>query len=121
MLTDMLLLEDGMGRPLYDTEAKLATALRVSSIVEVEVMEGAQVPITIEEGGVSTTTTYPLMGLIVNLKDYNVGADKGGAIAMFDDFDIDVNQFKYLIETRCSGALIKPHSAIAMLLDRANP
>lgn len=121
MLTDMLLLEDGMGRPLYDTEAKLATALRVSSIVEVEVMEGAQVPITVEEGGVSTTTTYPLMGLIVNLKDYNVGADKGGAIAMFDDFDIDVNQFKYLIETRCSGALIKPHSAIAMLLDRANP
>lgn len=117
LLTDMLLLEDGMGRPMYDTEAKLATALRVSAIVEVPVMEGQTVEIKTTEGGTTTTTTYPLMGVIVNLKDYNVGADKGGAIAMFDDFDIDYNQMKYLIETRCSGALIKPYSAIDLLLE----
>lgn len=117
LLTDMLLLTDGMGRPMYDTEAKLATALRVSAIVEVPVMEGQTVEIKTTEGGTTTTTTYPLMGLIVNLKDYNVGADKGGAIAMFDDFDIDYNQMKYLIETRCSGALIKPYSAIDLLLE----
>ena len=121
MLTNMLLLEDGIGRPLYDTEAKLATALRVSKIVEVPVMEGAEVTIKTTEGGVTTSTDYPLLGLIVNLRDYNVGADKGGAISLFDDFDIDYNQMKYLIETRCSGALVKPYSAIDLLLDQQDP
>ena len=121
MLTNMLLLEDGIGRPLYDTEQKLATALRVSKIVEVPVMEGAEVTISTTEGGVTTSTNYPLLGLIVNLRDYNVGADKGGAISLFDDFDIDYNQMKYLIETRCSGALTKPYSAIDLLLDQQDP
>ena len=103
MLTEMLLLEDNMGRPLYASESALATKLRVSSIVPVEVMENFSVQ------GVD-----PLMGIIVNLKDYTVGADKGGAINMFDDFDIDYNQQKYLIETRCSGALTVPYSAIVL-------
>ena len=102
MLTDMLLLEDGFGHSLYPTEATLATKLRVSKIVTVPVMEGHQV------GG------RDLMGIIVNMKDYTVGADKGGAVEMFEDFDIDYNQEKYLIETRCSGALTKPFSAIVL-------
>ena len=107
VLTDCLLLEDGMGRPLYESEEKLRTTLRVSKIVTVPVMENLKR--TDEING-----EVELMGLIVNLKDYNVGADKGGAINMFDDFDIDYNQQKYLIETRCSGALIRPYSAIAI-------
>ena len=106
ILTDILLLEDGVGRPLYDDVAKLATKLRVSKIVTVPVMENQKRTVS----GV----TYTLMGLIVNLIDYNVGADKGGAVNMFDDFDIDYNRQKYLIETRCSGALVKPYSAIAI-------
>lgn len=105
-LTDMLLLEDKIGHPLYDSVEKLATKLRVSQIVTVEVMEGLTREID--------SKTRTLMGIIVNPQDYNVGADKGGAINMFDDFDIDYNQQKYLIETRCSGALIKPFSAIAI-------
>ena len=105
-LTDMLLLEDKIGHPLYDSVEKLATKLRVSSIVTVEVMEG----LTREIGD----KTHTLMGIIVNPADYNIGADRGGAVNMFDDFDIDYNQQKYLIETRCSGALIKPYSAIAI-------
>ena len=105
-LTDMLLLEDKIGHPLYDSVEKLATKLRVSQIVTVEVMEGLTREID--------TKTRTLMGIIVNPVDYNVGADKGGAINMFDDFDIDYNQQKYLIETRCSGALIKPYSAIVI-------
>ena len=105
-LTDMLLLEDKIGHPLYDSVEKLATKLRVSSIVTVEVMEG----LTREVGD----KTHTLMGIIVNPADYNIGADRGGAVNMFDDFDIDYNQQKYLIETRCSGALIKPYSAIAI-------
>lgn len=105
-LTDMLLLEDKIGHPLYDSVEKLATKLRVSQIVTVEVMEGLT--------RVVDTKTRTLMGIIVNPVDYNVGADKGGAINMFDDFDIDYNQQKYLIETRCSGALIKPFSAIVI-------
>lgn len=109
-LTEMLLLEDTIGHKLYKTEQELATALRVSKIVTVEVMENVTVPVT--ESG--TTTSYPLIGTIVNLSDYNVGADKGGQINMFDDFDIDYNQFKYLIETRISGALVKPYSAITL-------
>ena len=105
-LTDMLLLEDKIGHPLYDSVEKLATKLRVSQIVTVEVMEGLTREVD--------TKNRTLMGIIVNPADYNVGADKGGAISMFDDFDIDYNQQKYLIETRCSGALIKPYSAIVI-------
>ena len=107
VLTDCLLLEDMNGRVIYDTEEKLRTALRVKEIVTVPVMEGLT---RTDDNG----DTLELMGLVVNLADYNVGADKGGAINMFDDFDIDYNQQKYLIETRCSGALIKPFSAITL-------
>ena len=102
MLTDLLLLEDAIGHTLYD-EASLARKLRVREIITVPVMEGVKG----KNGG-------DLLGIIVNLQDYNVGADKGGAINMFDDFDIDYNQQKYLIETRCSGALTKPYSAIVL-------
>lgn len=107
VLTDCLLLEDANGRVIYDTEEKLRTALRVSSIVTVPVMENLK-----RDDGEGNN--LDLMGIIVNLADYNVGADKGGAVNMFDDFDIDYNQQKYLIETRCSGALIKPFSAIVL-------
>ena len=103
VLTDMLLLEDTIGHKLYKTEAELATALRVKSIVTVPVMEN-----------VTDKDSKDVLAIIVNLNDYNVGADKGGAISMFDDFDIDYNQMKYLIETRCSGALTKPFSAIVL-------
>lgn len=105
-LTECLLLEDTTGRRLYTDENALRSAMRVSSIVTVPVMEGVKGP-----------SSGDLMGIIVNLNDYNVGADKGGAVNMFDDFDIDYNQMKYLIETRCSGALIKPYSAIVLELD----
>ena len=104
-LTDALLLEDTMGHRLYKNESDVAAAMRVSNIVTVPVMEGVKGP----NGG-------DLIGIIVNLNDYNVGADKGGAINMFDDFDIDYNQQKYLIETRCSGALTKPYSALVLEL-----
>ena len=107
VLTDMLLLEDSTGRIIYETEDKLRSALRVSAIVTVPVMEGLK-----RTDGESNE--LDLMGIIVNLNDYNVGADKGGAVNMFDDFDIDYNAQKYLIETRCSGALVKPFSAIAL-------
>lgn len=106
LLTDCLLLEDNNGRVIYDTVAKLATALRVKEIVTVEVMEGQKR----EVSGVEKK----LMAIVVNPNDYNIGADKGGAVNMFDDFDIDYNQQKYLIETRCSGALVKPFSAIVI-------
>ena len=115
VLTEMLLLEDGIGHKLYKTEAELATALRVRDIVTVEVMENHTIPV----GTGVSATEKPLIGVIVNLADYNVGADKGGAVELFEDFDIDYNQEKYLIETRCSGALIKPFSAITLYLDRA--
>ena len=111
VLTEMLLLEDGIGHKLYKTEQELATALRVRDIVTVEVMEGYKLTVS--------NTEYPLIGVIVNMADYNVGADKGGEVNMFDDFDIDYNQQKYLIETRCSGALVKPFSAITLYLDKA--
>ena len=111
VLTNCLLLEDKNGRIIYDTVEKLATALRVKEIVTVEVMEGAKTKVENQE--------KPLMALMVNLVDYYVGADKGGAVNMFDDFDIDYNQQKYLMETRCSGALVKPYSAIAVALDKA--
>ena len=106
IITECLLLEDKNGRMIYDTLDKLATVLRVSKIVPVPVMENL--------ARTKETFTYKLLGIIVNLKDYNVGADKGGAVNMFDDFDIDYNAMKYLIETRCSGAMIKPYGAIAI-------
>lgn len=102
-LTEMLLLEDTIGHALYADEAALARKLRVSNIVTVPQMEGMKGA----KGG-------DLFGIIVNLSDYTVGADKGGAVSMFDDFDIDFNAMKYLIETRCSGALTTPYSAIAV-------
>lgn len=106
VITECLLLEDKNQRMIYDTMQKLATVLRVSEIVPVPVMENLTRS--------KDTYTYKLLGIIVNLKDYNVGADKGGAVNMFDDFDIDYNAMKYLIETRCSGAMIKPYGAIAI-------
>lgn len=109
MLTDMLLMTDNNGRDLYTDEASLARKLRVKEIVTIPVMEDA-----VGKDGL------PLIGIIVNLQDYNVGADKGGAINMFDDFDIDYNQQKYLIETRCSGALIVPKSAIVFQMKAAS-
>ena len=112
MLTNMLLLEDGIGHRLYKTEEELRTALRVSKIVTVPVMEGLTREVTHEAD--SKAYIHSLMGIIVNLTDYTVGADKGGAVSMFDDFDIDYNQQKYLMETRCSGALTKPYSAITI-------
>lgn len=111
VITNCLLLEDKNGRVIYDTVDKLATALRVKEIVAVEVMEGAKTMVNKVE--------KPLMAIMVNLVDYYVGADKGGAVNMFDDFDIDYNQQKYLMETRCSGALVKPYSAVAVALDQA--
>ena len=102
-LTEMLLLEDGIGHPLYADEAALARKLRVKNIVTIPEMEGRKGA----KGG-------DLVCLIVNLADYTVGADKGGAVSMFDDFDIDFNAHKYLIETRCSGALTTPFSAMAV-------
>lgn len=104
MLVEMLLLEDKNGRVIYESEAALARALRVKNIVTVPVMEGAK----------NLDKTKNVLAIVVNLKDYNVGADKGGAVAMFEDFDIDYNAQKYLIETRCSGALVKPFSAIVI-------
>ena len=103
MLVEMLLLEDKNGRVIYESEAALARALRVRNIVTVPVMEGAK-----------NAQGKEILAIVVNLKDYNVGADKGGAVAMFEDFDIDYNAQKYLIETRCSGALVKPFSAIVI-------
>lgn len=108
VLTDALLLEDTLGHRLYKNAGEVADAMRVKEIVTVPVMEGMKG----KNGG-------DLIGIIVNLTDYNVGADKGGAINMFDDFDIDYNQQKYLIETRCSGALTKPKSAIAIEMTTA--
>lgn len=106
LLTEMLLLEDTTGRVIYDTVEKLRTALRVNSIVTVESMVGLQ-------RTDDNSKTQKLDAILVNLTDYNVGADKGGEVNMFDDFDIDYNQYKYLMETRCSGALTRPYSAIA--------
>lgn len=102
-LTSMLLIEDSIGRRLYETETQLASAMRVRNIVTVPVMEEY-----VDANG------RELIGIMVNLKDYTIGTDKGGEVNMFDDFDIDYNQYKYLIEARCSGALTKPYSAIAL-------
>lgn len=107
LLTNMLLIEDKNGRVIYDTIEKLTTALRVKEIIPVPVFDDV-VRTNDEE-----TIDYKLLGLLVNLLDYNVGADKGGAVNMFEDFDIDYNKQAYLIETRCSGALTKPYSAVS--------
>lgn len=112
VLTDLLLIEDTNGRNIYESVDKLATALRVSKIVTSPVLENqTRAGVELVDGDTKTRT---LMGIIVNLADYTVGADKGGAVNLFEDFDIDFNQQKYLIETRCSGALTKPYSAIAI-------
>lgn len=112
VLTDLLLIEDTNGRNIYESVDKLATALRVSKIVTSPVLENqTRAGVEAVDGDTKERT---LMGLIVNLSDYTVGADKGGAVNLFEDFDIDFNQEKYLIETRCSGALTKPYSAIAV-------
>lgn len=109
ILTDMLLMTDSTGRDLYTDEAQLARKLRVSRIVTVPVMEGLTRQVT--------GKNRHLYALILNLNDYNVGADRGGQVSMFDDFDIDYNAQKYLIETRCSGSLIQPYSAIAVEME----
>ncbi len=112
MLSDMLLLTDTTGRDIYDTVEKLCKKLRVSEIITVPVMEGLTRQVE--------SKTRTLAGIIVNLQDYNIGADKGGSINMFEDFDIDYNQMKYLIETRCSGALTKPYSAMVIEFETAS-
>ena len=106
VLTDCLLLEDSTGRVIYDTVDKLATALRVKEIVTVTPMENKTRTVD--------TVVHTLMAIIVNPDDYTVGTDKGGSATMFDDFDIDYNKMIYLIETRFSGALTKPYSAIVI-------
>lgn len=108
VLAEMLLLKDKNGIRIYKSVDELATAMRVSKIVTVPQMEN----LTREVAASSTKDTFTLKAIMVNLADYTVGADKGGAVSMFDDFDIDYNQMKYLIETRCSGALTVPKSAI---------
>lgn len=110
VLTDMLLLEDADGRRLYTSISELATALRVKDIITVEVMENQ----TRTTGEGSSEVTYTLAGILLNPVDYQVGTTRGGEITTFDDFDIDYNQYKYLMEARCSGALIKPKSAVAL-------
>ena len=116
VLTRMLLAKDEIGHRLYKTESELATALRVSRILEVPVLEGAQRTAQVpgETEGSTVNETRTLLGLIVNPADYVVGADKGGAVTMFDDFDLNFNKYEYLIETRCSGALQDPFTAIAL-------
>ena len=109
-ITDLLLAKDTLGRRLYSTINELANALRVTEIVEVPIFEG------ISRTDANEDDHY-LLGIIVNLNDYVVGADKGGEVSMFDDFDLDYNKYEYLIETRVSGALVKPYSAIALEVD----
>ena len=113
VLTEMLLLEDTTGRKLYNSIADLATAMRVSKIVTVPVMEGMKHKVKDESLGDTKEEDYSLDGILVNPIDYTIGTDAGGQVTMFDDFDIDYNQQKYLIETRISGALTKPYSAIS--------
>ncbi len=114
-LSDMLLLKDSLGRRIHNTISDLAAALRVKEIVEVPVME------TIVNPDTSVVDYSTLVGVIVNMADYSVGADKGGAVTMMDDFDIDFNQYKYLIETRISGALTVPHAALAVWAEGVEP
>lgn len=111
---DMLLQKDRNGRRIYTSKTELATALLVNDIIPVPVMKNKTRTVTTGEGAQAVTTTRTLLGIEVNLVDYTVGADKGGAVALFDDFDIDYNAYKYLIETRMSGALTTPFSAIIL-------
>lgn len=111
-LGQMLILKDGMGRRIYETEASLAAALRVKEIVPVDVMENQTITIS--------SASKPLIGIIVNLQDYNVGADRGGEVSFFEDFDINYNKNEYLVETRMSGALVKPYSAMSIYVNRAS-
>lgn len=114
LLGDMLLLKDSLGRRIYNTMEELSSALRVKEIVDVPVMDDIVNP--------DPLAVYSeLAAILVNMADYALGADKGGAITMFDDFDIDFNQQKYLIETRVSGALVLPHSAIAFWAEAVEP
>lgn len=112
-VADCLLLTDDVGRDLYESIEKLATKLRVSKIVTVEVMEGLSRSVKLNPEDVNNVTVY-LDAIMVNLNDYNVGADRGGKAEMFEDFDLDYNQYIYLYEGRCSGALVKPYSAMAI-------
>ena len=118
-VTDMLLLKDTLGRRLYNSEAEIMSFLGVSSIVKVPLMKNVSRSITTGEGQSATTKTYDLKAIIVNMSDYTIGADKGGEIASFDDFDIDYNQYKYLLETRISGCLIHPKSAVIVEQEQA--
>ena len=114
LLGDMLLLKDSLGRRIYNTMDELSSALRVKEIIDVPVMDDVVNP--------DETAVYSeLAAILVNMADYALGADKGGAVNMFDDFDIDFNQHKYLIETRVSGALTMPHSAIAFWAEAVEP
>ena len=103
----MLLIEDANGRFIYENESVLAKTLRVKEIIPVPVMKGLT-------RDASDSKTHNVLGIIVNPADYTVGADRGGQVTMFEDFDIDYNQEKYLIETRCSGSLLKPKTAITI-------
>ena len=114
VITRMLLAEDQIGHRLYNNDSDLASALRVSRILEVPILEGATRTAQVTSNGVTTNETRTLLGIIVNPNDYNIGADKGGAVTMFDDFDLNFNKYEYLIETRCSGALKDPYTAIAL-------
>ena len=118
VITRMLLAKDQLGHRMYRNEADLAAALRVKEIVEVPIFDGVTrvASVSTESGGQTITTqeTRKLLALIVNLEDYALGADKGGAVNLFDDFDLNFNKYEYLIETRCSGALTKPYGAIAI-------
>lgn len=111
-LGQMLILKDGMGRRIYETEASLAAAIRVKEIIPVDVMENQTITIS--------NASKPLIGVIVNLQDYNVGADRGGEVSFFEDFDINYNKNEYLVETRMSGALVKPYSAMSIYVNRAS-
>ena len=108
---EMLLIKDSMGRRIYESDTALATAMRVKNIVDVPIFDEIS---RIEDEGEETEKEFELAGIIVNLADYTIGLDKGGQTTMFDDFDIDYNQYKYLLETRLSGMLTKPFSAIIL-------
>ncbi len=118
VITRMLLAKDTLGHRMYRNESELAAALRVKEIVEVPIFDGITrvAQVTTEEDGRTITTSEDrkLLAIIANLNDYSLGADKGGAVSLFDDFDLNFNKYEYLIETRCSGALIRPYSAIAI-------
>lgn len=116
-LSNLLLTRDNEGRRMYNTMTELASAMGVKEIVEVPVMSDLTRSVTIGEGSTAQTKVLQLIGIMVNMNDYTVGADKGGNVSMFDDFDIDYNKEKYLIEARCSGALQNPYSAVVLEKD----